>query len=133
MSKNLRQRGTQGRYAAEKELLALVNENKASQVYDMTQLKVWSPERHMREGETLTGELTMIRDYEEFEFIAQAKVCYSRNPIVWHGEYINVHRDKQGNYQANFRRMTIGSRFNPARVANAIYTELQTAKRVLGL
>ena len=89
--------------------LALVqgNENKASQVYDMTQLKVWSPKRHMRQGETITGELTMVQDYEQFEFIAQAKVCYSRNPIVWHGEYINVHRDKQGNYQACFRRMTI--------------------------
>ena len=133
MSKNFRQRGTQGRYAAEKELLALVNENKASQVYDMTQLKVWSPERHMREGETLTGELTMIRDYEEFEFIAQAKERYTRNPIIWHGDYINVHRDKQGNYQACFRRMTIGKRFSPVRVANAISTELLTAKKVLGL
>ena len=133
MKNNKLQRGVQGRHAAEKEHLALVNENKASQVYDMTQLKVWSPERHMREGETLTGELTMIRDYEEFEFVAQAKERYTRNPIIWHGDYINVHRDKQGNYQANFRRMTIGSRFNPARVANAIFTELQTAKRVLGL
>lgn len=133
MSKNLRQRGTQGRYAAEKEHLALVNENKVSQVYDCTRIKVFTHDHHMREGETLTGELTMIRDYEEFEFIAQAKERYTRNPIIWHGDYINVHRDKLGNYQANFRRMTIGSRFNPARVANAIYTELQTAKRVLGL
>lgn len=133
MSKNLHQRGAQGRHAAEKEHLALVNENKASQVYDMTQLKVWSPKRHMRQGETLTGELTMVQDYEQFEFIAQAKERYTRNPIIWHGEYINVHRDKQGNYQACFRRMTIGKRFSPVRVANAISTELLTAKKVLGL
>jgi hypothetical protein len=133
MSKNLRQRGAQGRHAAEKELQALVNENKASQVYDMTQLKVWSPERHMREGETLTGELTMVQDYEQFEFIAQAKERYTRNPIIWHGEYINVHRDKLGNYQACFRRMTIGKRCSPVRVTNAISTELLTAKKVLGL
>ena len=115
--------------------LALVqgNENKASQVYDMTQLKVWSPKRHMRQGETLTGELTMVQDYEQFEFIAQAKERYTRNPIIWHGEYINVHRDKLGNYQACFRRMTIGKRFSPIRVANAISTELLTAKKVLGL
>lgn len=133
MCKILHQRGAQGRHAAEKEHLALVNENKASQVYDMTQLKVWSPKRHMRQGETLTGELTMVQDYEQFEFIAQAKERYTRNPIIWHGEYINVHRDKQGNYQACFRRMTIGKRFSPVRVANAISTELLTAKKVLGL
>ena len=133
MLKNLRQRGAQGRHAAEKEQTALMNENKASQVYNMTQLKVFSPERHMQEGESLMGRLTMVEDYEKFEFVAQAKVRYTRNPIIWHGDYINVHRDKQGNYQANFRRMTIGNLFNPARVANAIYMELITAKRVLGL
>lgn len=133
MKNNKLQRGAQGRHAAAKELQALVNENKVSQVYDMTQLKVWSPKRHMRQGETLTGELIMVQDYEQFEFIAQAKVCYSRNPIVWHGEYINIHRDKQGNYQACFRRMTIGKRFSPVRVASAISTELLTAKKMLGL
>ena len=133
MSKNLRQRGAQGRHAAAKELQALVNENKVSQVYDCTRIKVFTHDHHMREGETILGSLTMTEEFENFEFHQSVTERYTRNPLIWHGEYINVHRDKLGNYQANFRRMTIGSRFNPARVANAIYTELQTAKRVLGL
>ena len=133
MKNNKLQRGAQGRHSAAKELQALVNENKVSQVYEMTQLKVWSPERHMREGETLTGELTMNRDYEEFEFIAQAKERYTRNPLIWHGEYINVHRDKQGHYQINFRKMELGNGFNAVRIANAIGTELLTAQKMLGL
>ena len=113
--------------------VSALQEGLASQVYDMTQLKVFSPERHMQEGESLMGRLTMVEDYEKFEFVAQAKEQYTRNPIIWHGDYLNVHRDKQGNYQANFRRMTIGNLFNPTHVANAIYMELITAKRVLGL
>jgi len=133
MSKNLRQRGAQGRHAAEKELLALVNENKASQVYDMTQLKVWSPERHMRQGETLTGELTMIRDYEEFEFIARTKVRYTRNPTVWEGEYLNVHLDKFGALVVTLRKTELTNRKNAVRDGEAIKTELLTAAKVLGL
>ena len=133
MKNNKLQRGAQGRHSAAKELQALVNENKVSQVYDCTRIKVFTHDHHMREGETILGSLTMTEEFENFEFHQSVTERYTRNPLIWHGEYINVHRDKLGNYQANFRRMTIGSRFNPARVANAIYTELQTAKRVLGL
>lgn len=103
------------------------------QKYLCVDLSTCMLDHDIRMGETRKGVLTMVEDQEKFAFDEVEAERYTRNPIIWHGDYINVHRDKQGNYQANFRRMTIGSRFNPARVANAIYTELQTAKRVLGL
>lgn len=105
----------------------------ASQVYDMTKLKVFSPKRHMQEGETLTGELTMLKAYEEFEFRAHEPERWTRNPKVWQGEYINVHLDKNGHYQIHLRKMELNKRFSPIRVGNAIQHELLTAKKVLGL
>ena len=133
MSKNLRQRGAQGRHAAAKELQALVNENKVSQVYDCTRIKVFTHDHHMREGETILGSLTMTEEFENFEFHQSVTERYTRNPLIWHGEYINVHRDKQGHYQINFRKMELGNGFNAVRIANAIGTELLTAQKMLGL
>ncbi len=105
----------------------------ASQVYDMTKLKVFSPKRHMQEGETLTGELTMLKAYEEFEFRAHEPERWTRNPKVWQGEYINVHLDKNGHYQVHLKKMELRKRLNVTRVAKAIETELITAKKVLDL
>ena len=105
----------------------------ATQVYDDTRLKVFSPERHMQVGETLIGQLTMVEDYEYFEFRAQEKERWTRNPKVFQGEYINIHRDKQGHYQVHMKRMELTKWFNSVRVANAICTELLTAKKMLGL
>ena len=68
----------------------------ATQTYDDTKLRVFSPERHMLEGESLFGKLKMVKEYEEFEFVAQAKETYTRNPTVFEGEYLNVHLDKFG-------------------------------------
>ena len=105
----------------------------ATQTYDMTKLKVFSPKWHMQEGETLTGELTMVKNYEEFEFRAHERERWTRNPKVWQGEYINVHRDKEGHYQIHLRKMELTKRFSPVRVGNAIQREFLTAKKVLGL
>ncbi len=105
----------------------------ASQVYDMTKLKVFSPKRHMQEGETLTGELTMVKAYEEFEFRAHEPERWTRNPKVFQGEYINVHRDKNGHYQVHLKNLEMGDGFNAVRIGNAITTELKTAQKVLGL
>ena len=105
----------------------------ATQTYDMTRLKVFSPKRHMQEGETLTGELTMVKGYEEFEFRGHERERWTRNPKVFQGEYINVHRDKNGHYQIHLRMMELNKRFSPVRVGNAIQREFLTAKKVLGL
>lgn len=103
------------------------------QLYQDTNLKLFTLGRHMREGETRTIELTMVQDYEQFEGVEVVREKYKRNPTVWEGEYINVHRDKNGHYQVHLKKMEMGKRFNAVRVANAIGTELLTAQKVLGL
>lgn len=105
----------------------------ATQVYNMTQLKVFSPKRHMQEGETLTGGLTMTKDYEEFEFIAQTRVTYTRNPTVFHGAYINVHRDKFGTFVVTLRKNILTNRKDAMLVAEAIKNEYITAAKLLTL
>ena len=105
----------------------------ATQVYDATRLKVFSPERHMQVGETLTGQLTMVEDYEYFEFRAQEKERWTRNPKVFQGEYINVHLDKFGALVVSLRKTELFNRKTAARDGDAIKTELLTAVKVLGL
>ena len=105
----------------------------ATQTYDMTKLKVFSPKRHMQEGETLTGELTMVKNYEEFEFRAHDKERWTRNPKVFQGEYINVHLDKFGALVVSLRRTELFNRKTAVRDGEAIKTELLTAVKELGL
>ena len=107
----------------------------AIQTYNDTNLKVFSPERHMQEGESLTGKLTMVKDLEEFEFVAQqhTKTSYTRNPTVFAGEYINVHLDKYGALVVSLRRTELYNRKLAARDGEAIKTELLTAVKMLGL
>ena len=104
-----------------------------SQIYLDTKLKLTTKDRHMQAGETRTVELTMVEDYESFEATEVIKDIYPRNPKVFKGEYINVHRDKQGHYQVTLRRLEMKKGFNVIRIADAIKTELLTAKKILGL
>ena len=107
--------------------------NMVSQVYDCTRLKLLTKDRHMQAGETRTVELTMVEDFENFEGTEVIKDDYPRNPKVFKGEYINVIRDKQGHYMVTLHKLEMKQGFNAIRIANAIRTELLTAKRNLGL
>ena len=116
------------------QLLALPPyQNMVSQIYLDTKLKLTTKDRHMHAGETRIVELTMVEDYESFEATEVVKDIYTRNPKVFKGEYINVHRDKQGHYQVTLRRLEMKKGFNAIRIADAIKTELLTAKKILGL
>lgn len=116
------------------QLLALPPyQNMVSQIYLDTKLKLTTKDRHMQAGETRTVELTMVEDYENFEATEVVKDIYTRNPKVFNGVYINVHRDKQGHYQVTLRRIEMRKGFNAIRIADAIKTELLTAKKMLGL
>ena len=107
--------------------------NMVSQVYDCTRLKLLTKDRHMQAGETRTFELTMVEDFENFEGTEVIKDAYPRNPKVFKGEYINVILDKQGHYMVTLHKLEMKQGFNAIRIANAIRTELLTAKRNLGL
>ena len=103
------------------------------QTYDDTTLKLFTRGRHMREGETRTFDVTMVEDFEKFVGHEVVHERWTRNPMVWEGTYINVHRDKQGHYQVHLKRLEMTERMHATRVGSAIITELLTAKRALGL
>lgn len=111
----------------------LLRENMVSQIYDATRIKLFTQGRHMHEGETRLFNITMVEDYEYFEGHEVVPEKWSRNPKVWEGAYINVHRDKNGHYQVHLKKLELRKRLNIVRIAKAIETELLTAKKVLGL
>ena len=111
----------------------LKQENMVSQIYDGTRLKLFTKERHMQAGETRTFDLTMVEDFENFEGHEVIRETYKRNPTVFQGAYINVHRDKQGHYPVTLRKLELKKGFNVSYLAIAIRSELLTAKKFLGL
>lgn len=107
--------------------------NLVSQNYLDTNLKAYTRTCHLREGEGRPGVLKMVVEDEQFEFVEFERERWSRNPKVWEGAYINVHRDKNGHYQVHLKKMELRKRLNVTRVAKAIETELRTAKKMLAL
>lgn len=110
-----------------------LRDDMVSQIYNDIRVKLWTRNRHMREGETRLFNITMVEDYEYFEGREVVPEKWSRNPKVWEGAYINVHLDKNGHYQVHLKKMELHKRLNVVRIAKAIETELWTAKKVLGL
>lgn len=108
-------------------------QNMVSQIYLDTKLKLITKDRHMQAGETRTVELTMVEDYENFEATEVVKDIYTRNPKVFNGEYINVHRVKSGELMVSLRQTAMTSRKKAARDGEAIKTEFLTAAKILGL
>ena len=110
-----------------------LQENMVSQIYNDIRVKLWTRNRHMRAGETRRFDVEMVEDEEYLEGYEVVQETWTRNPKVWEGAYINVHRDKNGHYQVHLKKMELHKRFNAVRVAKAIETELLTAKKVLGV
>lgn len=110
-----------------------LQENMVSQIYNDIRVKLWTRNRHMRAGETRRFDVEMVEDEEYLEGREVIQETWTRNPKVWEGAYINVHRDKQGHYQVHLKKMELRKRLNVTRVAKAIETELRTAKKMLAL
>ena len=108
-------------------------EKNVSQNYLDTNLKTYTRKSHLREGEGRPGVLTMVVEDEQFEFVELSPVRWTRNPLVFQGEYINVHQGKDGNHYATLRKLVLIDGFNAVRIGNAITTELKSAQKVLGL
>ena len=109
------------------------NDDMVHQTYNAIRVKLWTRNRHMRAGETRRFDVEMVEDEEYLEGYEVVQETWTRNPKVWEGAYINVHVDKNGHYQVHLKKMELHKRFNAVRVANAIETELRTAKKMLAL
>ena len=109
------------------------NDDMVHQVYNDIRVKLWTRNRHMRAGETRPFNITMVEDYEYFEGHEIVREKWTRNPMLFQGEYINVHQGKDGNHYATLRKLVLKDGFNAVRIGNVITTELLTAQKVLGL
>ena len=115
------------------DIVAALQQGLTTQTYNDILAKIITHDHHMREGETITADVTMVRDQEELFIVQKQTKEWTRNPKVFQGEYINVHRDKNGHYQVHLKKLEIAEGFNAVRVGNVITTELRTAKKVLGV
>lgn len=112
---------------------AFLQNDMVHQVYNDIRVKLWTRNRHMHAGETRRFDVEMVEDDEYLEGHEVLAEKWSRNPLVFQGEYINVHRDKNGHYQVHMHKLELNKWCNAVRIGNAITTELITAKKVLGL
>ncbi len=115
------------------DIVAALQQGLTTQTYNDILAKIITHDHHMREGETITADVTMVRDHEELFIVQKQTKEWTRNPKVFQGEYINVHRDKNGHYMVSLRKLELSQWSNAVRVGSAISTELLTAKKMLGI
>ena len=112
------------------ELMALPQEGMETQTYLCVDLKTRTADSHMTAGEMREGALIMVDDFH-FEFNELSKPAYTRNPIVWSGDYINVHLNKENCYTVHFKRLNLFSGYDTWGLAILIHHELQAAREAL--
>ena len=99
------------------DIVAALQQGLTTQTYNDILAKIITHDHHMREGETITADVTMVRDHEELFIVQKQTKEWTRNPKVFQGEYINVHRDKNGHYMVSLRKLELS----------------QCAKKMLGI
>lgn len=115
------------------DIVAALQQGLTTQTYNDILAKIITHDHHMREGETITADVTMVRDQEELFIVQKQTKEWTRNPKVFQGEYLNVHLDKFGALVVTLRRTELTNRKNAVRDGEAIKTELLTAAKVLGV
>lgn len=86
----------------------------------------------MHPGEHRKGMLSMTNE-DHFEFDEQLPQTCERNPKIWAGKHINVHKNRQGEYVMNFRRLALTASFDPSNFADEVFLDVEHAKVELGL
>ena len=86
----------------------------------------------MHPGDNRKGMLSMINE-DKFEFDEQLPQTCERNPKIWTGKRINVHKNRQGEYVVNFKRLVLDSRIDPSNLADEIFVDVERVLTELGL
>jgi len=84
-------------------------------------------------GKGYQGVLTMTEENELVEFDEFVKKPKERNPLVWSGEHINVHKNKQGRYMIQLKQTELTCTLDPCKFADAIFVEIERAQKEMGL
>lgn len=87
----------------------------------------------MKVGKNYKGVLQMTEENEKLEFDETVRRMCDRNPTVWSGEHINVHKGKDGAYFVHLKKTELTSTLDPCTFADEVFVELERAKVELGL
>ncbi len=91
----------------------------------------------MHAGESRRGVLSMYNRTSDggeiFEFLEQDQESYSRNPIVYRGRVLNVHKTKQKELVVCFKRALLTKDLNADIFADEVAEDLYHAKMALGV
>lgn len=88
---------------------------------------------YMKVGKNYKGVIRMTEENEKLEFDEQVHRTYERNPTVWTGSLINVHKGKDGNYFVNLKKTELNSSLDPCNFADELFLDVERAKVELGL
>ena len=95
-------------------------------------VKMYTQETLMKVGQSRNGVLTMHDEYH-LQFDEQLPQTCNRNPIVWAGKHINVHKNRKGEYVMHFRHLVLTGLLDPYDFADEVFADVERAKVELGL
>lgn len=103
------------------------------QIYLCVDLTARTQEHGLSVGVGRKGMLMMTEDGEKFEFDeALPQVC-ERNPKLWSGKLLNVHKNKKGELVVNFKRTVLDAKLDPCTFADELFLDVERAKVELGI
>lgn len=84
-------------------------------------------------NECRRGVLTMTEADERFVFEEELARVNVRNPRLWAGKRLNVHKNRKGELIVNFCRTVLTESLDPGQFADEVFLDLERAKVELGL
>lgn len=87
----------------------------------------------MKMRKNYCGVLRMTVNNEKLEFDETVSKTVERNPTVWSGTHINVHKEKNGSYSIHFRKVELTAALDPCSFADEIFLDVERAKVELGI
>lgn len=108
-------------------------EKSKKQVYLCVDLTIKTQDRSLKTGYGRKGMLTMTEEGEQFVFEESAAAVCERNPIVWEGSRLNIHKTKDGRYMVHLKRTELTAGLDPLNFSDDVFLELERAKRSLEL
>lgn len=87
----------------------------------------------MKMGKNYKGVIRMTEENEKLEFDEQVHRTCERNPTVWTGKHMNVHKGKDGAYSIHWKKLELTSTLDPCTFANEVFLDVERAKVELGI
>lgn len=105
---------------------------KKKNIYLCVDVKTHTEKSIMHVGDSRQGVLSMQSDFL-FDFVEESAIHWKRNPKVWCGKYINVHKNRKGEYVMNFKRLVLSTTLDPSNFADDVFLDVERVKTELGL